>query len=96
MKRKIEQWRNMIPEAVEVGSRAMIHYCIEDARSDILELSAERDRLRAENAELLAALQKITRTSCGIEEGNKGPIRAWGECCAIARAALAKAKGETP
>lgn len=50
-------------------------------------------RLIAAAPELLAALQAIARTSCHIEEGNQGPLRAWSECCAIARAAIAKATG---
>lgn len=55
------------------------------------ETAAERDRLKALNADLLAALKAIAKTSIGIEEKN-GALRAWSDCCHIAQAAIAKAE----
>ena len=59
-------------------------------------LTAERDRLKAVNAELVAALVNIAASTCQMNEGNRGAIRAWSFCCATARAAIAKAQGNAP
>lgn len=50
MPRTIDQWRNMVPEAVAEGSQAQVLYCLKDARVSILTLNAEIDRLRSELA----------------------------------------------
>lgn len=54
--RTLDQWRNMIPEAVCDGSPAQVLYCVTDARTTILAQSRELGRLRV-------ALDDIARTS---------------------------------
>ncbi len=39
MKRSIQRWQKIDPQAVSDGSRAQSFYCIQDARADILELA---------------------------------------------------------
>lgn len=46
MPRTLEQWRNMIPNAVCDGSPAQILYCVTDARTTILAQANELSRLR--------------------------------------------------
>lgn len=55
------------------------------------DLLAERDRLREINAELVAALERIVCDAAAFMEEHNTTEAA---CIAIARAALAKAKGE--
>jgi hypothetical protein len=41
MKRSIERWTSMVPEAVAQGSTTQASYCIADAQHDIIELFRE-------------------------------------------------------
>ena len=67
------------------------------ARQDITAAFIERDRLKALNAELLAVLERILRAD---ESGNSGAYMGEAVLCRMfatqARAAILKAKGETP
>ncbi len=56
MPRTLEQWRNMIPNAVCEGSSAQVLYCVTDARTTILAQARELNRLRV-------VLDDIARTS---------------------------------
>jgi hypothetical protein len=60
MKRSIERWTSMVPEAVAQGSTTQASYCIADAQHDIIELFRENkeaaDQMRRDTA-TIAALQ---------------------------------------
>lgn len=47
MQRKIEQWKNCVPDAMVHMSTAAIRYAFEDAKSDILSLWEDNQRLKA-------------------------------------------------
>jgi hypothetical protein len=56
MPRTMEQWRNMIPEAVCDGSPAQILYCVRDAQITIVSQARKLSDLRV-------ALDEIARLS---------------------------------
>jgi hypothetical protein len=68
MKRSIEQWRGMVPEAVVNGSPAQVIYCIKDAQHEILELFRETERWAAVIRDM---------PDCDIEFSNKKSFTAW-------------------
>lgn len=47
MKRTLDQWRGMKPEAVVAGSPAQVLFCIRDAQADILEMARVIEFYRA-------------------------------------------------
>lgn len=62
MQRKIEQWKNCVPDAMVHMSIAAIRYAFEDAKSDILSLWEDNQRLRLlekENQKLTEQLHDV-------------------------------------
>lgn len=50
MVRSMDQWRNMVPAAVSVGSQAQIEYALIDAKHDIEALWTVLERLAADQS----------------------------------------------
>ena len=90
---RVKWWANGMTESEEMANARLI-----GSAPDLL---AERDRLKAANAELSAALEgllNITRDSCGVAGYHRnGDVAEWDEFPEVGAgsAALAKHNGET-